>query len=386
MSLAAGESTTVQGSGKNPYVVKNHDDRIWSCDCPAWRNSGGKVDLKTCKHTKKVHGEANEAARLARNMGGVVVQAIPVSQKAPEAVSVSSDGYPVNPEPDKKFTCTPERAREVLERAAKEGRKLRQDEKADLYGPPVLLAHSWDGEQDPTGWWLSEKRDGVRAYWDGKDFLSRNGNIYTAPEWFKAGLPDCPLDGELIIGRGKFAETISVVKTLNSGDAWKQVKYEVFDAPSVPGGFEERIAKAKELIRNAPYALMLDQEVCKGFAHLKSELKRIEALGGEGLMLREPGSKYEAQRSHSLLKVKTFFDAEAEVIGHMPGKGRLKGMTGGLICQLPNGVQFNIGSGISDAIRRNPPPVGTQVTFRYFELSKDQVPRFPIFIAARNYE
>lgn len=63
--------------------------------------------------------------------------------------------------------------------------------------PPLLLAKRWDGMLDPKGWWLSEKLDGVRAYWDGHAFISRLGNTYVAPEWFAEGLPDHPLDGEL---------------------------------------------------------------------------------------------------------------------------------------------------------------------------------------------
>ena len=65
---------------------------------------------------------------------------------------------------------------------------------------------------------------------------------------------------------------------------------------------------------------MLDHEVCRGLDHLREELRRVEALGGEGLMLRKAGSRYEVGRSSSLLKVKSFFDAEARVIEHLAGE------------------------------------------------------------------
>src|SRR4029079_10657667 len=65
--------------------------------------------------------------------------------------------------------------------------------------PPLLLAHKWESDIDITGWWMSEKLDGVRAYWDGKQFLSRKNNIFYAPDWFTDGLPAHPLDGELWI-------------------------------------------------------------------------------------------------------------------------------------------------------------------------------------------
>lgn len=42
----------------------------------------------------------------------------------------------------------------------------------------ILLAHKWEPDHDPTGWWMSEKLDGVRAYWDGEAFVSRRGNQF----------------------------------------------------------------------------------------------------------------------------------------------------------------------------------------------------------------
>lgn len=367
MTLAIGDSVEVQGSAAKPYLVKNHDGVIWSCSCPAWRNSGGAVERKTCKHIRQVAGAAAEAARLA----GGPIQATTVTQNQKVAITPLTTAK-----------------QEIIDRAASQGRKLRQDEKTALNGPPVLLAHSWNGETDPTGYLLSEKRDGVRSYYVDGNFVSRQGNVYKAPEWFKAGLGDQTLDGELVIGDGrkKFSETISIVKRLDAGDAWKAIRFEVFDAPNHPGGFEERIAYCREALANAPYAMVLDQTVCTSVEHLKQELARIEALGGEGVMLRKSGSTYEAGRSHTLLKVKSFFDCEAEIIGFLPGKGKFKGMVGSFECKLKSGVTFSVGSGIPDSLRKAPPVIGTDITVRYQELSKDNVPRFPVYVAVRDYE
>jgi len=125
-------------------------------------------------------------------------------------------------------------------------------------------------------------------------------------------------------------------------------------------------------------------EVCTGFDHLLTELDRVTNLGGEGLMLREPGSSYEIGRSQTLLKVKRFIDAEARVVGHEPGKGRHKGRLGALQCELADGTKFSVGSGFSDAERMQPPAVGTTITFRYQELSDRGVPRFPTFVRVRS--
>jgi DNA ligase-1 len=128
---------------------------------------------------------------------------------------------------------------------------------------------------------------------------------------------------------------------------------------------------------------VLEQERCRGVAHLGEELARIDALGGEGLMVRQPDSHYEAGRSSTLLKIKRFHDAEARVIGHLPGAGRHKGRLGALDVELPDGTPFSVGTGFSDAQRENPPAVGSVITFRYQELSDRGVPRFPSFVRAR---
>ncbi|KAH3768865.1 hypothetical protein DPMN_170081 [Dreissena polymorpha] len=70
----------------------------------------------------------------------------------------------------------------------------------------VLLPNDYkDGETDPKDWWMSEKLDGVRAYWNGRCFYSRNGNAFKAPVWFTKDLPkDMHLDEKLYAGRKKF--------------------------------------------------------------------------------------------------------------------------------------------------------------------------------------
>eukprot|EP00011_Vannellida_sp_DIVA3-517-6-12_P011121 CAMPEP_0114630064 /NCGR_PEP_ID=MMETSP0168-20121206/13689_1 /TAXON_ID=95228 ORGANISM="Vannella sp., Strain DIVA3 517/6/12" /NCGR_SAMPLE_ID=MMETSP0168 /ASSEMBLY_ACC=CAM_ASM_000044 /LENGTH=655 /DNA_ID=CAMNT_0001841557 /DNA_START=1 /DNA_END=1965 /DNA_ORIENTATION=+ len=249
----------------------------------------------------------------------------------------------------------------------------------------VMLAEKWDVEKtDPKGWWMSEKLDGVRAKWTGKNFYSRNGGRFYAPKWFKAQMPNVPLDGELWGGRRQFQRTVGIVKThIPVDDDWKYLSYMVFDAPDQKGGFEERMKFAKKILKGCATAQAVGMCKCKGKEHLYEKLEEVEAGGGEGLMLRAPKSQYEGRRSSNLLKVKTFFDEECIVVGHKPGTGRNHNRMGALFVQTPDGREFKVGTGFNDAQRNNPPKKGTVITYRYQELSNSGHPRFPSFIGER---
>jgi len=227
---------------------------------------------------------------------------------------------------------------------------------------------------------MSEKLDGVRAVWDCRQLRTRTGNVIHAPSWFLRSLPDSePLDGELWLGRGRFQEAVSVVQSHDAGDGWRQVRYAAFDAPMALGGFEDRLASMREAMAGDGAAYVLPQRQCVGNADLLEELARIEHQGGEGVMLRQPGSAYERKRSGTLLKVKTFRDAEAVVVGYDGGTGRNAGSVGALVACLQDGTEFRVSSGLSDALRRNPPAIGTVFTFKYQQLTDAGVPRFPSF-------
>lgn len=328
--LSDGETTTMQGSGAKPYIIKNVGG-VYSCSCPAWRNQSLPIESRTCKHLRKLRGDAAENLRV---------------------------GSQTNVSQDKQTA-----------------------EKKQSNAPALLLAESWDGESDPTGWLMSEKLDGVRAYWNGKMFISRNGNQYFAPEWFTHDIPNIPLDGELWLDRKQFQQTMSIVRRKDARGAWDKITYQVYDHPEHPGEFEERYKEIKKLFGNwANIAKPLEQIVCKGRDHLQTTLDDVIARGGEGLMLRQPGSKYVAGRSATLLKVKVFYDAEAVVTGYEKGKGRHKGRMGAVTVKLPNGIQFSVGSGFTDNQRENPPPIGSTITFKYQELTDAGVPRFPTFV------
>lgn len=399
--LIEGSPVEIQGSGAKPYIMKNVGG-VFSCSCPAWRNQSLPIDKRTCKHLRSHCGSANEDSRI----GGkpmVASSGAPMVSRTPSPGRQSPAGVETEDEIlaaifNRTGTLTGRISATEIPIALGEGiptseKKLRPDEKAKLNGPPILLAQSFEDfdDLDPTGWWMSEKLDGVRGYWNGKDFISRQGNIFHAPDWFKAGLPDHPLDGELWMARKAFQKTISVVKRLDGGKQWESIKYVVFDAPHLKIPFEERMDFLHQLMPKGTFGSLQFAEVhphspVKSRQHLLDELKAIESLGGEGLMIRKPKSLYEARRSATILKVKPFKDAEAEVIGHEPGKGRHKGRLGALVVKMPSGKTFNVGTGLSDADRDSPPKIGCTITYRYTEHTDDGIPKCASFIATRDYE
>lgn len=252
--------------------------------------------------------------------------------------------------------------------------------------PAISLANVYVEGSDPSGYLVSEKLDGMRGYWDGKRLLTRGGNVINAPVWFAAGWPDHPLDGELWIGRGKFAETVSTVRSEKPDDAaWRRIHYMLFDLPGHPGTFRERVAALSEVVSKIaqPWVRMVPQTPATTASALKQQLREIESVGGEGLMLHRADALYQAGRSDDLLKVKPYLDAEARVIAHVPGRGRYAGLLGALVVETEAGRRFRLGSGFSDYERRYPPPVGTWVTYRYRSVTSKGLPRFASYLRVR---
>lgn len=245
----------------------------------------------------------------------------------------------------------------------------------------VLLAKIWNDAIDPTGRLMSEKLDGVRAYWIAKmkKLFTRDGNEIKAPAWFTAGFPTFDVDGELWGGRGKFQGSVGIVKRLKEDEGWKKIKYMVFDAPEINGPFTDRNQHLIDWFKTnkSPWISLVNQTYCKSRAHLDKTLDAICEIGGEGVMLRDPRSKYERKRSSSLLKVKKVLDTEARIIGYTKGTGKYVGMVGALRMELPNGNEFKIGAGLTDADRAHPPAVGSIVTFDFQGYSDEGIPRNP---------
>ena len=252
--------------------------------------------------------------------------------------------------------------------------------------PAMLLAETYTAGIDVAQYWVSEKYDGVRAQWDGKTLHFRGGGVVPAPSWFITNFPEKPLDGELWIGRNQFDALSGTVRKLEPVDAeWRQVRYLVFELPGAAGDFSARIQHMKRLVAEAgvPWLQAVEQTRVEGNAALMQRLDAVVRAGGEGLILHRADAPYLTGRSNVLLKLKPWQDAEALVVGYEPGKGKYHGMTGALKMEMPDNKRFSIGSGLSDALRRQPPPIGTRITYRYQHLTKSGVPRHPRYLRIR---
>jgi DNA ligase-1 len=263
----------------------------------------------------------------------------------------------------------------------------------------LLLAKTYDPARHQVGGWdASEKLDGVRAYWDAanRQLLTRNGKPIHAPEWWLAALPtlpDCDLDGELTMGRGRFQDTVSAVRCETPDERWDEVIFMVFDAPTHDGPFRDRLAFLWRLHRSSIWPLRRTEPGCvwdivphyvvRDEQHLRELLAEIEAAGGEGIMLRDPESLYVRARSNTLLKLKSMADCDAVVLGYQPGKGQHADRVGALVCQLDNGILFQCGTGMTVADREDPPPVGSIVIIQFQEFTRAGLPRFPVFRGVR---
>jgi DNA ligase-1 len=232
---------------------------------------------------------------------------------------------------------------------------------------------NYNGE-NPVGYWMSEKYDGVFAEWDGAKLTTRRGNEIIAPDWFKDGLPEARARGELWIRRGGFQTVVSVIRKKVPVDSeWEGVKYMVFNV-------EDKTVVLRGNVE------AVEQIKCDGHSHLENFRSKIVAAGGEGVVIRKSINGFPIDYSEGMFKDRPSMDDEAKLIGYKPGGGKYDGLTGALICRTKSGIEFNIGSGLTDDERREPPEIGALVTYAYNGLTDSGKPRFPRFVAVRDYE
>ncbi|MDR3368301.1 DNA ligase [Rhodoferax sp.] len=255
--------------------------------------------------------------------------------------------------------------------------------------PALMLAGLWSVGHNPNAYLVSEKLDGVRAFWDGQSLRFRSGRTIAAPGWFIAALPKTALDGELWLGRGRFDELSGTVRRDLPVDAdWHQLRYMIFDLPGSQEPFAERAQTIERVVAQVhqPWLQAVPQQRVADAAALQVLLQQTVKDGGEGLVLHRANALWSPGRSDALLKFKLAPDDDARVVAHRPGKGRNAGKLGALLLEMPNGQRFALGTGFTDAQRENPPAVGSVVTYRYRDRTPKGLPRFASFLRVRDQE
>jgi DNA ligase 1 len=249
--------------------------------------------------------------------------------------------------------------------------------------PKLILANVYRENVELSEYFVSEKYDGVRGFWDGAKLMSRSGNFFSPPAFFTKNFPNFALDGELWMGRGRFEEISGIVRSSRSKEKWRQVKFMVFDLPDSKRVFEKRCGELERVVESIdnPYLFMVRQEEIATREELANRLKNVEARGGEGLILHKKDSIYNGKRSDDLLKVKSHADMEGKVLAHIKNKN---GLTGSLLVELENGIRFKIGSGFKTKDKLSPPRIGSIVTFKHYGFNKNGVPKFASFLRVRD--
>jgi DNA ligase-1 len=265
--------------------------------------------------------------------------------------------------------------------------------------PQLQLAQSYQQQGVVSAFWISEKLDGVRAFWDGKQLRSRSGQWIKLPDALLKQLPAFALDGELWAGRGKFQQVMQALQQSSGPELWQGIRFMVFDVPQQPGTFTERLQFLKQHlpvttfvpltpqqpdVAFVPFVSLVRQQQLQTKTELEALLQHVVAEGGEGLMLHSGDALYQSGRVSHLQKLKLVEDAEARVVAHLPGKGQFSGMLGALLVELPDGRRFKLGSGFTVAERQNPPEIGRLVTFQYQGLTHKGTPRFAVFLRERS--
>jgi len=232
----------------------------------------------------------------------------------------------------------------------------------------------------------------------GKPWLNIRHILKDLKPWF-AEHPDAILDGELYNHelRNDFEKIISLVRTQKPtaymrSKSKKLVQFHCYDYANGNDLYSQRM---RNLSVSDMYSYCVKyvptwQVTSNGHANLKH--KSFLEKDYEGSILRLDGS-YQRKRSYNLQKFKDFHDAEATIVGYVPGKGKRTGTLGKFVMQDDKGVEFGCPPGkgynykdLANILNNISDYIGQRATFTYFERTKAGSYRHPLFKTLRNYE
>jgi DNA ligase-1 len=261
--------------------------------------------------------------------------------------------------------------------------------------PMPMLAHKFRDHSQKLDWpvYVQPKLNGMRMLFDGENGWSR-GNKEVIPEviqHLKFDTDGHILDGELMLPNNVLLqESMKAIKK-HRPELSSQLIYHVYDVVDSELPYEIRFALIQEICKNAPPNVKL---VNTYRAHVETDVlehhKEFVSGGYEGTMVRDPVAPYEiGKRSYSLLKLKDFVDAEYRIIGITDGDGSDSGLaifeletdSGARFNCRPEGSQENR----AELFKNRKKLIGKYLTVRYFELSRDGIPIFPVGVSIREW-
>lgn len=251
----------------------------------------------------------------------------------------------------------------------------------------MLLQTVRDADRDVrVGWWMSEKYDGVRAVWTSRELRTRTGNVIDAPDWFLRRFPSGHgLDGELWLGYGRFDDVNTMFRSRDDPQ-WHHVQFMVFDLldpASIKEPYKERYRLLQKIDVRPPLVLVRQQPI-DSVQHARHYIDLVVLRGGEGVVVRDPDAPYAiGKRSPAVKKWKLEKHGTGTVVGHVPGRGKLAGCVGSLVIEPTTGATKRFYLANPDGCRGHK-AIGAKVSYKYMELTKNGVPRHPVFIGAND--
>jgi DNA ligase-1 len=231
-------------------------------------------------------------------------------------------------------------------------------------------------DENPEGWFMSEKLDGMRAYWDGERFWSKNMSIIDVPESFTAGFPTFPVDGELWGGYEKIDSTVYALKQAcrkkKRNIDWSNIKFCAFDAPQEEGSYDKRHLFLQNNLSQCCNISLIPMQKCGGHDHLHQHLAEILDKGGEGIILYHPATPYQPGRTRNVLKFKKYFEASVTF-------SHVKRDSYNLVCKQENGKLIYLKC--TRGFCLSPPEVGEKILVRHQGIfARSQKYKYPVSV------
>lgn len=248
-----------------------------------------------------------------------------------------------------------------------------------------MLVNKYKGDENLSGWVMSEKLQGVRGLWDGKTLKNRAGNIIPAPDFFTKCYPDFAIDGEIYSYKLPYEDITAATKGQNP-NAWIKIKHYIFDVPEAEGGLMQRLAVLQEYLdkNKCDTIKIIPQLPAISHKNMENYYNEIVTRNGQGVIVRDPNAPYKGGRSNKILKFKKQLDDECKILDYNNGTGKFSSTIISLTCKnLKDDKIFKIKSGIDKKVRNNPPKKGTIITYKYHGIKDDGSPKNPVFLYAR---